>query len=124
MTARKVYFNSACPVCNAGVARQRQRMEASGARCDIEWLDINRDEDALAARGVGIDDVRLKIYVEDDRGNLHVGAAAFAALWRETPGQEWAGRVASAPIVSTMARWAYDAFAAALYRWNRHKGRW
>jgi predicted DCC family thiol-disulfide oxidoreductase YuxK len=99
-------------------------MQASGASCPIEWLDINDDPQALAARGVSIDDVRLKLHVEDEAGNLHVGAAAVAALLRETPRQRWLGRLTSAPILSTMARWAYDAFAAALYRWNRSKGRW
>src|SRR5262249_6760287 len=124
MTARKVYFNSTCPVCNAGVASQRKKMRASAACGDIEWLDINDDPDALASRGGNIDHGRRKLYVEDDRGELHVGAAAFAALWRQTPGEQWLGRVVSLPILSTLARLAYDAFADLLYRWNRHKGRW
>ena len=120
MAVKKVYFNSACPVCNAGIKGQRARMEG----CAIEWRDINQDRDALAARGVTLDDVRRKLYLEDERGALHVGAAAFAALWRETPGQRWWGRLAALPGIRTVARWAYDAFAAALYRWNRAKGRW
>src|SRR5256885_15802222 len=91
MTVKKVYFNSACPVCNAGIKGQRARMEG----CAIEWRDINRPPDALAARGVTLDDVRRKLYVEDERGDLHVGAAAFAALWRETPGQTRWGRGAA-----------------------------
>jgi predicted DCC family thiol-disulfide oxidoreductase YuxK len=120
MAVKKVYFNSACPVCNAGIKSQRGKMSA----CAIEWRDINEDRDALAARGVTIDDVRRKLYVEDEAGKLHVGSAAFAALWRETPGQRWWGRVAALPVIATLARWAYDAFAAGLYRWNRAKGRW
>lgn len=123
MKPRTVYFNSSCPVCNAGVTRQRKIMDVH-ATCPVEWRDINDDAEALAAHGVTIDDVRRKLYVEDDQGNLHVGAAAFAALWRATPGQRLWGRLASAPPLSTVARWAYDAFAAALFRWNRYKGRW
>lgn len=120
MAVKKVYFNSACPVCNAGIKGQRAKMQG----CAIEWRDINQDREALAARGVTIDDVRRKLYVEDERGALHVGADAFAALWRETPGQRWWGRVAALPGIATVARWAYDAFAAVLWRWNRAKGRW
>lgn len=120
MTVKKVYFNSACPVCNAGIKGQREKM----AGCAIEWVDINDDREAVAARGVGIEDVRRKLHVEDERGALHVGADAFTVLWRETPGQRWGARVAALPGIATLARWAYDGFAALLYRWNRARGRW
>lgn len=124
MKVRKVFFNSACPVCSAGVAQQRERMGQEIPGCAIEWLDINRNPGALAERGVTIDDVRRKLYVEDERGELHVGAAAFAALWQETPSRRWRGRLMALPVVSTMSRWLYDGFAAALYGWNRRRGRW
>lgn len=97
---------------------------AEAGACEIEWLDINDDPHALADRGVSLDDVRRKLYVEDENGQLAVGAAAFAALWRETPGQRVLGRLTAAPILSTLARWLYDAFAALLYAWNRHHKRW
>ena len=124
MTVRKVYFNSACPVCNAGITSQRGRMQGDPSSCAIEWIDINDKPDALVDRGVTIDDVRLKLYVEDERHNLHVGADAFKALWRETRGQRFLARVASLPVISILARWTYDAFAALLYAWNRRHGRW
>jgi predicted DCC family thiol-disulfide oxidoreductase YuxK len=124
MTARRVYYNSACPVCRAGVANQRGKMDKAGVGCDIEWLDINAAPDALAPRGVTIDDVRRKLYVEDERGTLHVGADAFAALWRETPGRTGLARLLAAPGFAAAARWLYDRFADLLYAWNRRKGRW
>ena len=124
MKTRRVFFNSACPVCRAGVANQRERMQATGAGCDIEWCDVATDPAALGGRGITVDDVRLKLYAEDEQGNLHVGADAFAALWRETPGRRWLGRLLSAPGLSRPARWAYDRFADFLYAWNRRHGRW
>jgi hypothetical protein len=39
--ASKVYYNSACPVCNVGINDQRRRMEACGIE-DIEWVDCMR----------------------------------------------------------------------------------
>ncbi|MGH8588498.1 MAG: DUF393 domain-containing protein, partial [Gammaproteobacteria bacterium] len=36
----KVYYNSACPVCNAGIKDQRRRMEACGIE-GIEWVDVH-----------------------------------------------------------------------------------
>lgn len=99
-------------------------MAETAPACAIEWRDINDEPEALASRGVTLDDVRRKLYVEDDQGRLHVGAEAFAALWRETPGQRWAGRLLRLPVIATLSRWAYDRFAAALYVWNRWHRRW
>ena len=59
-----------------------------------------------------------------DAGIVHVGADAFAALWRATPGQRWLGRLIAFPIVRGAAHALYDRFADRLYAWNRRKGRW
>ena len=124
MKVRGVYFNSACPVCRAGIAVQRERMNATGTGCEIEWRDITKEPDALIQRGITVDDVRRKLYVEDEQGDLCAGAEAFAALWQETPGWRWLGRLLSVPGISALARWAYNRFADRLYAWNRRKGRW
>lgn len=124
MTVSRVYFNGACPVCRAGIAAQRERMNATGTGCEIEWRDITKEPDALIQRGITVDDVRRKLHVEDEQGDLCVGAEAFAALWQETPGWRWLGRLLSVPGVSVLARWAYNRFADRLYAWNRRKGRW
>jgi predicted DCC family thiol-disulfide oxidoreductase YuxK len=124
MKVRRVYFNSACPVCRAGIATQRERMNATGTGCEIEWRDINEEPEALVQHGITLDDVRRKLYVEDEHGSLRVGADAFTALWQETPGWRWLGRLLSVPGMSMLARWGYDRFADRLYAWNRRKGRW
>jgi predicted DCC family thiol-disulfide oxidoreductase YuxK len=124
MTRLRVYYNSRCPVCNAGVTSQRRRMSAAGAGGGIEWRDINDEPAALAWCGADIDDVRRKLYVVDEAGGVHIGAAAFAALWRATPGQRWLARLVTLPGLAGLARAGYDGFAALLYGWNRRKGRW
>jgi predicted DCC family thiol-disulfide oxidoreductase YuxK len=124
MTGLRVYYNSRCPVCDAGIRSQRRRMQAAGAGTAAEWRDINDEPDALRFCGAGIDDVRRKLYVLDADGNVHIGAAAFTALWRTTPGQRWLARLLSLPPLAAFARWSYDGFAALLYAWNRRQGRW
>ena len=46
----KVYYNSACPVCNAGIKDQRKRMQDCGVN-DIEWVDVHNSPDAVSEVG-------------------------------------------------------------------------
>ncbi len=117
-----VYYNSACPVCNAGIESQRRRMGDDAAQ--TEWIDIHSHPEALEPIGAEREFVRKKLHVVDASGAVHIGMRAFSVLWLRTPDQRWLGRLIELPIVRTLARWAYDAFAALLYRWNRACGRW
>jgi predicted DCC family thiol-disulfide oxidoreductase YuxK len=119
----EVFYNSACPVCDAGVRNQRRAMERSGAGA-IDWTDMTSAPDALKADGLTLDHVRSHIYARDASGKLHRGADALAALWSATPRRRWLGRLISLPLVRPLARMSYDWFADRLYAWNRRHGRW
>jgi predicted DCC family thiol-disulfide oxidoreductase YuxK len=118
----KVYYNSRCPVCRAGIEGQRRRMAAAGA--PAEWCDINEHPEALAEIGAGMEAVREKLHLRDTSGELAIGGDAFIALARATPGQRWLARLASLPLVKPLFHKIYNGFAARLYRWNRRRGRW
>ena len=62
----EVYYNSACPVCDAGVRENRQAMEKHGAAEAARWTDMTASPEALAAEGITLDDMRRHIYVRDD----------------------------------------------------------
>ena len=119
----EVYYNSACPLCDAGVREQRGAMEKAGA-AGLAWTDMNCAPDALQAEGLTLDHVRRHLYARDASGRLHRGADAFAVLWRATPGRRWVGRLISAPVVRPVARAAYDFLADRLYAWNKRHRRW
>lgn len=119
----KVYYNSACPVCNAGIKDQRRRMEACGIE-DIEWIDVHANPEAAAEVGAPLEAVRERLHVRDSAGGIKVGADAFIRLWSQTPGQQWLAGILRTPALKRLARWAYDAFARQLYRWNRSRGNW
>jgi predicted DCC family thiol-disulfide oxidoreductase YuxK len=118
----KVYYNSLCPVCRAGVESQRRRMTAAGA--PAEFCDISQHPEALAEIGAGLEAVRERLHVRKADGTLAIGADAFTALAQATPGQGWLARLGGLPLVKPLLRLAYNAFAARLYRWNRRRGRW
>ena len=120
MAALRVYYNSRCPVCDAGIRGQRAKM----ATTEVQWRDINAEPAALAWCGADVNDVRRKLYVIDEAGGVHIGADAFVLLARRTPGQRWLGRLFGLPVLVSLARIAYNGFAALLYGWNRRHGRW
>ncbi|MBA4142514.1 MAG: DUF393 domain-containing protein [Nitrosospira sp.] len=119
----KVYYNSACPVCNAGIKDQRRRMEACGGK-DVEWIDVHTHPEAAEEVGVPLEQVRERLHVKTEDGRLDVGADAFARLWSQTPGQRWLAKLVQLPIIQQLTRLVYNVFARALYRWNRAKRHW
>ena len=122
MAKTKVYYNGACPVCAAGISRQRRQL--AGRETQFEWIDVDTDNAAVRGIDAGLEFVRERLHVVDDAGEIHVGAAAFTALWKLTPGQRTIGWFSQLPILRTVLRWVYNAFAAGLYRWNRRHNRW
>jgi len=123
MPRLKVYYNSACPVCDAGIKGQRSRMSDCGG-AEVEWVDIHCNADAVTEIGAEREFVRERLHVVDEKGQVNVGADAFAVLWRHTPRQAWLSRLVRLPVVAPLVRGLYNVFAACLYSWNRARKRW
>jgi predicted DCC family thiol-disulfide oxidoreductase YuxK len=123
LSATKVYYNSACPVCRAGIRDQRCRMEAQGI-ADVEWLDVHSNPELAKELGSDLESVRERLHVKGDDGAVRVGTDAFAVLFGRTRGQRWLAKVLTLPVVQPLAQLAYNGFARGLYTWNRAKRRW
>jgi predicted DCC family thiol-disulfide oxidoreductase YuxK len=119
-----VWYNTKCPVCNAGIDRQRNRLLQAARSGAIEFRDINFEPEALAHFRADVEDVRRRLHAVDANGQLHVGADCAVAIWRRTPGEAWLANIVGLPGIIQVARFAYDRFADRLYAWNRRNGRW
>ena len=84
-----VWYNTRCPVCDAGIDRQRNKLLAAVQAGTIEFRDINLEPEALAAHGASLADVRRRLHATDETGRLLVGADVAIALWRLTAGERW-----------------------------------
>ena len=124
MSPLVVWYNTRCPVCDAGINRQRLKLIASIGAGQIAFRDINLQPDALSAHGVSIDEVRRRLHATDAEGHLLVGADVAIAMWRLSAGQRWRAAVFGHPLLRPVTRFIYDRFADALYAWNRRRGRW
>ncbi len=121
--AARVYYNSACPVCRAGIEGQRERMAACGAT-DVEWIDVHSQPERASEVGASLEAVRERLHVKEDDGSIGVGVDAFERLWSRTRGQRWLAALARVPGLRQLGQIGYNIFARFLYRRNRARGRW
>jgi predicted DCC family thiol-disulfide oxidoreductase YuxK len=119
-----VWYNTHCPVCRAGIDRQRNKLLAAVAAGTIAFRDINLEPAALAGHGASLEDVRRRLHATDEAGRLIVGADVAIAVWRLTPGERWLAALLGNRVLRPLTRFAYDRFADRLYAWNRRKGHW
>ena len=91
-----VYYDGACPVCSREIGFYRSRTGAGVTYCDVA-------AEACPAPDLGREEALQRFHVRLPDGALVSGAAAFLALWRETPGFSAAARLLSArPIVAAL----------------------
>jgi len=119
-----VWYNTKCPVCNAGIDWQQNRLVRAARTGAIEFRDINLEPDVLSRFGIGIEEIRRRLHGMDADGRLYIGADCAIAIWLRTPGDVWLGRLFGLPIILQLSRFGYDGFAGLLYAWNRRKGHW
>ena len=119
-----VWYNTRCPVCDAGISRQKRRLTEAVKAGRIAFRDINLEPAALVGHGASLEDIRRRLHATDAEGRLLVGADVAIAVWAATPGEGWLATLFGNPIALPLTRFAYDRFADLLYAWNRRNGRW
>ncbi len=119
-----VWYNTKCPICNAGINWQRDRLARAARDGLIVFRDINFEPDALSNYAVAIADVRRRLHGVDADGRLYVGADCAIKIFGLMPGEVWLARILSLPIIRPLAHLAYNRFADALFAWNRWRGHW
>jgi predicted DCC family thiol-disulfide oxidoreductase YuxK len=75
-----VWYNTKCPVCNAGINWQQSRLVRAARSGAIEFRDINFEPDALARFGADVNDVRRRLHAVDAEGQFYVGIDCAIAI--------------------------------------------
>lgn len=65
-----VYYNTRCPVCDAGIDWQRNKLLALVRSGAVDFKDINEQPDALAHFGASLDDIRRRLHATDETGQI------------------------------------------------------
>lgn len=116
----KIYYNSACPVCKAGIEGQMGKESV----CEIQWNDVHKNNNLVSAVGADLEYVRERLHVIDENGDLQVGFNAFLAIWRNSPKETWKAKLTGIPVIKQICQFGYNVFAASLYKWNKSKKHW
>lgn len=124
MTKLTVWYNTKCPVCNAGIAWQNNRLVKAARSGAIEFCDINLEPDALARFNIGIEDIRKRLHGVDGEDRLYIGADCAIEIWRRTPGDSWLAWIGDLPGFRQLGRILYNLIADLLYIWNRKMRHW
>ncbi len=119
-----IWYNTRCPVCDAGIDWQRNKLLAAVRAGTIEFKDINEQPDALASYGASVDDARRCLHATDEAGRLIVGADVAIATRLITPGEGWLASLFGNRLMLPVTRFVYDRFADLLFVWNKRKVRW
>ncbi len=116
----RVFYNSACPVCNAGIKSQQGKTSDSA----IEYEDVHLDNNLAHKLKAPLAFVRERLHVVDERQQIRVGLDAFITIWRHSPKERWKAKLFSLPGFHAIAVVGYNLFARVLYRWNQSRNHW
>ena len=119
-TTLNVYFNSACPICNAGIVSQKNK----STDCPIQWKDVHKNNLLVDELNEELSQVRKYLHVTDGHNQQYIGIEAFILLWKNSPKENWKAKLFSLPIIKQFSQLGYYAFANYLYVWNQHKKNW
>ena len=115
-----VYFNSACPICKAGIEAQKNKKST----CDIVWNDLHLENSLSEKLGRELALARKYLHATDDRGERHVGVDAFILLWENSPQDNWKAKLLSLPVIKEFSQAGYFIFANLLYGFNIAMKNW
>ncbi len=115
-----IYYNDKCPVCSAEINHYQHLAEAEDL--PVTFCSISENGASLNAFGVSADDIKRRIFVRDQDGNLHGGADGVAIMWQALPRYRWAGNLIKRPVINGIASAVYDGVAAPLlYRQSKRR---
>lgn len=116
----RVFYNSACPVCDAGINMQRKK----SVICGVEWEDVHLDNEKVKALNADLEFVRQRLHVIDTHGKLKIGFEAFVTIWENSPNEKWKASISKTSGVRWVLNKSYNVLAWCLYKWNRALKHW
>lgn len=103
-----VFYDGKCGLCSKEIAHYR-KIAPDGV---FDWQDITASSDALEREGVSLAEGLERLHVKDSQGVLHVGVAAFIAIWKPLRRWRLLAWIVALPVIRPVADRVYNRFAA------------
>lgn len=111
-----VYYDGKCGLCSREI-RYYKRI----ANKDVfNWVDITENPTCLEKFGVTYKTALEALHCRDHQGNFHIGVDGFVLIWRHIPSWKFASYLIRLPIIYSLAKLAYKAFAVWRFRRLEH----
>ncbi|MGB3919310.1 MAG: DUF393 domain-containing protein [Thiothrix litoralis] len=102
------FHDGECPICNLEINGMK-KLDTAG---NIQWVDITKDHDALAAAGFTYQQAMARIHVIDTQQHMQTGVRGFLAVWKQLPYyRRLAAIVERVPLLIPVMEWGYRLFA-------------
>ena len=102
-----VYYDGKCGLCRREIEYYKNIAPADS----FVWLDIANDPTSLAALRISQADALRRLHARDASGVMHVGAAAFVAIWQRLAYWRYLALLMKLPLVLPLASIIYNRFA-------------
>jgi predicted DCC family thiol-disulfide oxidoreductase YuxK len=103
-----VFYDGKCGLCRREIAYYKR----IASQQTFEWIDITVTPEPFTALGYSRPEGLKALHVRDNAGNMQVGVDAFATIWQQLPRLWILAQLVRAPILRSIARRLYRAFAA------------
>ena len=113
--AIKVFFNDSCNVCRLEINHYKKI-----ADCNLEWIDITNNEDALRLTSKTQEELLRRLHVIED-GNVIGGAKAFVVIWSKIPKYNFLAKIFSIKPLFVLFHYGYEVIAYFLFLKNKHQ---
>jgi predicted DCC family thiol-disulfide oxidoreductase YuxK len=102
-----VFYDGNCPLCRREIDHYRRLRSAD----KLIWVDINKDQQMLAAHGLEHDVAMARFHVLDASGKWQTGAWGFIELWSHLPAYRWLASLLRMLRCEKALDWIYTRFA-------------
>jgi predicted DCC family thiol-disulfide oxidoreductase YuxK len=102
-----VYYDGKCGLCRREIEYYKNIAPADS----FVWLDIANDPTSLAEFHLSQADALRRLHAHDASGVMHVGVAAFVAIWQRLAYWRYLALLMKLPLVLPLATIIYNRFA-------------
>ena len=111
-----VYFDGACNYCSKEISYYKTVSSTE----EFRWIDVAANPDALIDFNITQAEALLFLHAVDEKKKVHIGAEAFALIWKNLRYWKLLGHLVSLPILKIVLRYIYEIFAKRRFKNYQH----